>query len=80
MGRLVFQVSDPPSFGAAIKDFRAAKSVSQAELAEAVGLHRSYLSGVEQGQVTEQVARLLNIFNHLQVKMVLVMEEDADSP
>lgn len=81
MGKpLTFQVYDPSSFGTAIKDFRAARSLSQVELAEAVGVHRSYLSGVEQGRVTEQLVRLLAILRHLGVAVTLTMEDADGSP
>lgn len=80
MGKpLTFRVYDPSSFGAAIKDFRAVRNVSQAELAEAVGVHRSYLSGIEQGRATEQLVRLLAILRHLGVAVTLTME-DTDGP
>lgn len=77
---LTFRVYDASSFGTAIKDFRAARSLSQVELAEAVGVHRSYLSGVEQGRVTEQLVRLLAILRHLGVAVTLTMEDADGSP
>ena len=73
-----FQVNDPSSFGAAIKDFRTVRHLSQAELAEAVGVHRSYLSGMEQGRFTEQLSRLFAIFRHLGVAVTLTLEDVVD--
>ena len=45
----LFRIYSADSLGAAIKHYRARAGLTQAELAERVGLHRSYLSEIEQG-------------------------------
>jgi len=70
-----FRVYTPESLGAALRHFREQSGLSQAQLAEAVGVHRSYLSDLEQGKETEQVRRILRILRHLGVRMTL---EKAD--
>jgi len=69
-----FRISDPSSFGTAIREFRVACGLSQAEVSAAVGIHRSYLSALERGHITEQVIRMLQIFRRLGVDVVLTME------
>lgn len=71
---LTFRVNDAASLGAAVREFRAARHLSQAQLAEAMGVHRSYLSELERGSVTEQLARLLEAFRQLGVDVLLVAE------
>ena len=66
-----FRVYTPASLGAAIKHYRRQAGLSQAELAERTGLHRSYLSALEQGRETEQLRRILRVLTHLGVRMSL---------
>jgi transcriptional regulator with XRE-family HTH domain len=70
-----FRVYTPGSLGVAIRHYRREAGLSQAELAERAGLHRSYLSDLEQGKETEQVRRILRILKQLGVRMTL---EKAD--
>lgn len=70
-----FRVYTPASLGAAIRHYRRAAGLSQAELAERTGLNRTYLSELEQGHETEQVKRILRVLKQLGVRMSL---EKAD--
>jgi transcriptional regulator with XRE-family HTH domain len=70
-----FRIYSAASIGAAIRHYRRAAGLSQAELAEQAGLHRSYLSDLERGQETEQVRRILRVLRHLGVRMVV---QEAD--
>jgi HTH-type transcriptional regulator/antitoxin HipB len=66
-----FRVYTPASLGAALKHYRRQAGLSQAELAEQTGLHRSYLSALEQGRETEHLRRLLRVLRQLGVRMSL---------
>lgn len=66
-----FRVYTPASLGAAIRHYRHEIGLSQAELAEQTGLHRSYLSALERGRETEQVRRILRVLKQLGVRMSL---------
>jgi HTH-type transcriptional regulator/antitoxin HipB len=70
-----FRIYTPASLGTAIRHYRRAAGLSQAELAEQVGVHRSYLSDLERGQSSEQVKRLLRILKQLGVRLTL---DEAD--
>jgi HTH-type transcriptional regulator/antitoxin HipB len=70
-----FRIYTPASLGAAIRHYRRQAGLSQAELAERTGLHRSYLSELERGRETEQVKRVIRILKELGVRMTL---EKAD--
>lgn len=70
-----YRVYTPASLGAAIRHYRLEAGMSQAELAERVGLNRTYLSDLEQGKETEQVKRILRLLKQLGVRMTL---EKAD--
>jgi len=71
----LFRIYSATSLGAAIKHYRAKAGLSQAELAERTGMHRSYLSELEQGKETEQLSRLLRVLRELGVRMSL---QEAD--
>ena len=70
-----FRIYTPASLGAAIRHYRQQAGLSQAELADLTGLHRSYLSDLERGRETEQVKRILRVLKQLGVRMTL---EKAD--
>jgi transcriptional regulator with XRE-family HTH domain len=70
-----FRVYTPASLGTAIRHYRQAAGLTQAELAERAGLNRTYLSDLEQGRQTEQVRRILRVLKQLGVRMTL---EKAD--
>ncbi len=38
------------AFGSRVRELRRAQGLSQEELADRAGLHRTYLSGIERGQ------------------------------
>jgi DNA-binding XRE family transcriptional regulator len=59
------------SLGTAIRHYRLQSGLSQAKLAERTGLHRTYLSDLEQGKETEQVRRILRVLKELGVRMTL---------
>jgi transcriptional regulator with XRE-family HTH domain len=66
-----FRIYTPASLGIALRHYREQAGLSQAQLADSVGLHRSYLSELEQGKESEQVKRILRLLRHLGVRMVL---------
>jgi transcriptional regulator with XRE-family HTH domain len=70
-GRGPFRVYTPDSLGAAIRHYRVEAGLTQAELAEMAGLHRTYLSDLERGKETEQVKRILRVLRQLGVRMTL---------
>ena len=70
-----YRVYTAASLGAAIRHYRREAGLSQAELAKLTGLHRTYLSALEQGKETEQLRRLLRVLKQLGVRMSL---EKAD--
>jgi transcriptional regulator with XRE-family HTH domain len=66
-----FRVYTPASLGAAIRHYREQAGLTQAELAERTGLHRSYLSELETGAETEQLRRIFRVLRQLGVRMTL---------
>jgi len=66
-----FRVYTPASLGDAIRHYRTEAGLTQAELAERAGLHRSYLSELESGKETEQLKRILWVLRQLGVRMTL---------
>jgi HTH-type transcriptional regulator/antitoxin HipB len=71
-----FRVYTPASLGTAIRHFREDAGLSQAELAESVGLNRTYLSDLERGKKeTQTLKRVLRLLHHLGVRMTLEKAE-----
>ncbi|MCJ7436716.1 MAG: helix-turn-helix domain-containing protein [Acidimicrobiia bacterium] len=70
-----FRIYSSDSLGAAIRHYRRAAGLSQAELAARVGVHRSYLSDLERGKETEQVRRILHVLKELGVRITI---DEAD--
>lgn len=66
-----YRIYSPTSLGDAIRHYRHDAGLTQAQLAEAVGLQRSYLSELENGKETEQLTRLLRVLRRLGVRMTL---------
>ncbi len=75
-GAAVYRIYSAATLGSALKDFRMARGLTQAELAEAVGAHRQYISDLERALFTEQVERILAILERLGVLMSLTLEEE----
>lgn len=66
-----FRLYTPASLGAAIKHYREQAGLTQAELAERAGLHRSYLSELESGAETQQLRRIFRVLKQLGVRVTL---------
>jgi HTH-type transcriptional regulator / antitoxin HipB len=70
-----FRIYSAASLGTAIRQYRRAAGLTQAELATRVGIDQSYLSRLEQGQETEQVRRIIAILKQLGVRATLRHED-----
>jgi transcriptional regulator with XRE-family HTH domain len=57
--------------GIALAEFRTLRATSQATLAERMAVHRTYLSKIEQGDVTTAIERLWAAFDALGVDVVI---------
>jgi transcriptional regulator with XRE-family HTH domain len=66
-----FVVRGASSFGAAVREFRLRRALSQSELAERSGLHRTYVSGLESGRSTEAMRNLVRTANALDLEIVI---------
>ncbi|RIK09819.1 MAG: XRE family transcriptional regulator [Acidobacteria bacterium] len=70
-----FHVGTAATLGLAIRHYRLAAGLSQDELAKRAGLHRTYLSGLEQGRETEQLRRIFRVLNQLGVGITLERDD-----
>jgi HTH-type transcriptional regulator/antitoxin HipB len=71
-----YRVYGARTLGPAIRELRHARDLSQAELAAKAGVHRTYLSNLEQGNFSEQVRRLFEVFSALEVEVTLTPRDD----
>ncbi|HEX5309636.1 MAG TPA: helix-turn-helix domain-containing protein [Solirubrobacteraceae bacterium] len=70
-GEQPFRIYTPASFGQAIRHYRTQAGLTQDELAERVGIDRTYLSRLEGGGETRQLRRILAILRELGIKASL---------
>ena len=56
------------TFGLTIKQIRISRSLSQEQLAEITGLHRTYISEVERGDRNLSLINIIKLCNALQIK------------
>lgn len=70
-----FRARNAHDIGVAIKHFRTQAGLTQAELAERTGIHRSYLVGLENGRITEALDRVMTLFRELGVHISMVGED-----
>jgi len=68
---------DLERFGARVRAERERLGVSQEELADRAGLHRTYLGGVERGERNIGLLNLLRIARALGVKAGSLLEESG---
>ncbi|HWE67983.1 MAG TPA: helix-turn-helix domain-containing protein [Acidimicrobiales bacterium] len=61
----LWPIRAPEDIGAALRDFRLARGLSQAQLAQMIGVDRQYVSELESGKATEQLRRLVAAFSVL---------------
>ena len=70
-----FRIYTPDSIGQAIRHYRKQAGLTQAQLADQLGIQQSYLSRLEQGHETEQLRRILTILRQLGVRASLRHED-----
>ena len=66
-----FRLYTAASVGPAIRHYRTEAGLTQADLADAVGISVTYLSRLENGLETEQLRRIVAILKQLDVRMSL---------
>ena len=66
-----FAVANEDLFGVALQEFRSRQNMSQAELAERLGVHRSYLSALENGRSNKAMRVLMRAFRDLGLEVVV---------
>lgn len=64
-------VRDTRSLGRAISQRRKLEGLSQEDLADAAGIHRSYLSDIERGKNTDHTDRLFRVLRRLGLEVVV---------
>ncbi len=66
-----YEAHAAPTVGLAIREFRAAAEMTQADLAGRAGIHRAYLSALENGRTTEALEHIFAVLHALNVRVVL---------
>lgn len=66
-----FVVSNEALFGVAVQEFRTRQHISQTELAERLGMHRTYLSALENGRSNMAMRVLMRALRELGLEVVV---------
>lgn len=69
-------VHGPAQFGAAIRRFREARGLDQAELAELADLHRTYVTRIENDTPADTLGRLMRMLDALGLELVIRPRRD----
>lgn len=67
-------VYNSDGLGLALRHFRKEAGFTQAELAEAAGIQRTYLSKLENGDFNEQVERILTLLKLCGARITIARE------
>lgn len=62
-------------FGERVRALRQAANLSQEELAEACGLHRTYVGAVERGERNISLLNIIVLFRALRIKPSSLLED-----
>ncbi|MGE0025587.1 MAG: helix-turn-helix transcriptional regulator [Thermoleophilia bacterium] len=66
-----FRIYNASSFGAAVREFRKQRGLTQQELADRVGVTRRYIVALENGERTEALQRLVSVLQALDTRVVI---------
>jgi HTH-type transcriptional regulator/antitoxin HipB len=66
-----YTVRNEHLFGSAVREFRQLSGVRQADLAERIDVHRSYLSALENGKSNPAMRTLLRALRALDLEVVI---------
>lgn len=58
------------SFGEKIKEARKKANISQEDLADSAGIHRTYMGRIERGESNPPIYTVYKIFNALKIKQI----------
>ena len=73
-----WEVRSPADLGRAIAGVRAERHLTQTELAEQTGMHRTYLAELENGASTLVVERTLRALRRMGAKVTITLPADDD--
>jgi transcriptional regulator with XRE-family HTH domain len=66
-----FVLRHPEDLGTAVAEFRTLRGLTQAQLALDIGVHRTYLSNVERGEVPEYIKRYFALVGALGLQITI---------
>lgn len=73
-----WQVATPQDFGRALAGIRGARGLTQEELAEVLGVSRSYLAAIEAGHSVQMLDRLLRALRRMGAEITVALPPDRD--
>ena len=77
--RRAAKVRSARDLGSAIAEARRLRGLTQAELSESVGVHRSYLAAIETGASVALLERVFRICRRLGVEITVTLPDPASA-
>lgn len=71
-----WRINRPEDFGRALAGVRTAQGLSQVDLAELLGVQRSYVAAIEAGASVQMLERLLRAFRRLGAEITVALPPD----
>lgn len=73
-------VRSAKDFGLALSAARRARQLSQAEVAEATAIERTYLARLESGPATIQLERIMRVLRRLGAEVAVTIPDAGEQP
>lgn len=68
------------AFGARVREVRLDQGLTQERLAEAAGMHPTFISNVERGYRVPSIATLVRLAEGLHVRPCVLLEPESEGP
>ena len=75
---LTWRVASAQDFGRALAGVRDAAGLTQEQLAELIGVHRSYVAEIESGSTVQMIERLLRAFRRMGAEITVTLPDHGE--
>jgi transcriptional regulator with XRE-family HTH domain len=73
-----WRVTSAQDFGRALAGVRSARKINQQQLADTIGVQRSYLAEIEAGASVQMIDRLVRALRRMGAEIIVTLPPDDD--